>query len=154
MKLHQVFGRAGKCGPSAIAAIAGCTSDEAARAIRQHNGRKAVNGTHDHDLIGALRLLGWEASAAVPGYGASDCRTLPAPYPTLKAWIACMDLDPDTAWIIDAANHWIVLSWHDGELYAADSGYWFSRMPKPYAGQADRRRVKGAIAVRRARVQA
>tara|TARA_R100000234_G_scaffold112166_2_gene85605 strand:- start:56 stop:748 length:693 start_codon:yes stop_codon:yes gene_type:complete len=42
------------CGPSAISAITGMTTGEAARLIRLESGQTRVRGTHTHDLLYAL----------------------------------------------------------------------------------------------------
>ena len=141
MKLHPVHGRAGKCGPSALAAIAGCTTDDAARAIRQYTGKRSVTRTSVPDMTGGLANLGWTCRA-------NNHRKDPDGLPTVRRWIADMDRDERTAWIMLTAKHWIVLSWHDGSLYVADSGFWFSRTPSEYDGRANRRRVVRTIAVK------
>ena len=140
MKLHPVHGRAGKCGPAALAAITGCTTDDASRAMRRHTGKRAVTRTSVGDMTGGLANRGWT-------YRSDNYRLHPAGLPTVRRWIADMDRDERTAWILLTAKHWIVLSWHDGSLYVADSGFWFSRTPSEYDGRADRRRVVRTIAV-------
>jgi hypothetical protein len=58
MKLHQIHGRNKYCGPSAISAITGYSSDDAARVIRHHSGQRAVKGAHQRHVTAALRDFG------------------------------------------------------------------------------------------------
>ena len=61
--LHRITGRATKCGPSAISAIAGVPTHEAAAVIRRLFDRPAVNGVYTDQLAGALEEFGF-----VPDY--------------------------------------------------------------------------------------
>ena len=57
--LHRITGRAVKCGPSAISAIAGVPTHEAAAVIRRLFDRPSVNGVHTDELAAALEEFGW-----------------------------------------------------------------------------------------------
>ena len=61
--LHRITGRATKCGPSAISAIAGVPTHEAAAVIRRLFDRPTVNGVHTDELAAALEKFGF-----VPDY--------------------------------------------------------------------------------------
>ena len=61
--LHRITGRATKCGPSAISAIAGVPTHEAAAVIRRLFDRPSVNGVHTDELAAALEEFGF-----VPDY--------------------------------------------------------------------------------------
>ena len=61
--LHRITGRATKCGPSAISAIAGVPTHEAAAVIRRLFDRPSVNGVHTDELAAAL-----EEFSFVPDY--------------------------------------------------------------------------------------
>ena len=162
--LHRITGRARKCGPSAISAIAGVPTHEAAAVIRRLFDRPAVNGVGQDELGAALAELGWKPDymllhpkypdgrwiedravydrifSAVP----RDLRAL-----TLRRFL---DLAPSGAWAIAAASHWIAY----GEGHVADSGYWLSRKPRrwnpgdPGHAAMGRRRVAAAIRFARA----
>lgn len=58
MKLHEIHGRNRYCGPAAISAITGASTDEAAYAIRQISGQKAVKGSHWADVLSVLKSAG------------------------------------------------------------------------------------------------
>ena len=63
--LHRITGRATKCGPSAISAIAGVPTHEAAAVIRRLYDRTAVNGVFTDELAAALGELGWRPDYAL-----------------------------------------------------------------------------------------
>ena len=63
--LHRITGRATKCGPSAISAIAGVPTHEAAAVIRRLYDRRAVNGVTMDELAAALTEYGWTPDCAV-----------------------------------------------------------------------------------------
>ena len=52
--LHRITGRAVKCGPSAISAIADVPTHEAAAVIRRLFDRPSVNGVYTDELAAAL----------------------------------------------------------------------------------------------------
>ncbi len=68
--LHRITGRAVKCGPSAISAIAGAPTHEAAGIIRRLFDRPSVNGVFMDELAAAHEELGWAPDYAVrhPNY--------------------------------------------------------------------------------------
>ena len=105
IRLHTVRGRNKYCGPAAISALAGVSTDDAARAIREYSGRRAVRGAHLLEVDYALHLL-------------SGLRTVPTPNPgqlTLARW--CRERSPedkDKTFLlcvgpISRGNHWIVV---------------------------------------------
>ena len=57
--LHRITGRATKCGPAAISAIAGVPTHEAAAVIRRLFDRPSVNGVYTDELAAALEEFGW-----------------------------------------------------------------------------------------------
>ena len=63
--LHKVTGRATKCGPSAISAIAGVPTHEAAAVIRRLFDRPSVNGVFIDELAAALEEFGWAPDYAM-----------------------------------------------------------------------------------------
>ena len=63
--LHRITGRATKCGPSAIAAIAGVPTHEAAAVIRRLFDRRTVNGVFMDELAAALHEFGWTPDYAL-----------------------------------------------------------------------------------------
>ena len=63
--LHRITGRAVKCGPSAISAIAGVPTHEAAAVIRRLFDRPSVNGVYTDELAAALEEFGWTPDYAL-----------------------------------------------------------------------------------------
>ena len=63
--LHKITGRATKCGPSTISAIAGVPTHQAAAVIRRLFERRAVNGVFMDELAAALHEFGWEPDYAL-----------------------------------------------------------------------------------------
>ena len=63
--LHRITGRAKKCGPAAISAIAGVPTHEAAAVIRRLSGRYAVNGVYMDEIAAALEEFGWTPDYAI-----------------------------------------------------------------------------------------
>ena len=63
--LHRITGRATKCGPSAISAIAGVPTHEAAAVIRRLFDRRSVNGVFMDELAAALAEFGWTPDYAI-----------------------------------------------------------------------------------------
>ena len=57
--LHRITGRAVKCGPCAISAIADVPTYEAAAVIRRLFDRPVVNGVFIDELAAALAVFGW-----------------------------------------------------------------------------------------------
>ena len=58
MKLHQIHGKNRYCGPAAISAITGASTDDAAYAIRQKSGQRYVKGSACNHVLAALRDSG------------------------------------------------------------------------------------------------
>lgn len=58
MKLHPINGKNRYCGPAAISAITGASTDDAAYAIRQSSGQRFVKGAHWNDVLSSLRSSG------------------------------------------------------------------------------------------------
>ena len=63
--LHRITGRAVKCGPAAISAIAGVPTHEAAAVIRRLFDRPSVNGVYTDELAAALEEFGWAPDYAL-----------------------------------------------------------------------------------------
>ena len=157
--LHRITGRAVKCGPSAISAIAGVPTHEAAAVIRRLFDRPSVNGVYTDELAAALGEFGWAPDHALrhpkyrerryarreevwdrifggrPVRGArGHARDLPGPAP------------PGT-WAISAGNHFVAYA----NGFVADSGAWFSRKPalwfraNPDHDRVALRRVREAV---------
>ena len=135
--LHRITGRATKCGPSAISAIAGVPTHEAAAVIRRLFDRPSVNGVHTDELAAALEEFGW-----APDYALRHPKYRERPYARrqevwdrifaevpfeVRAITLGTFLDPAPAgtWAISAGNHFVAYA--DG--FVADSGAWFSRKP-------------------------
>ena len=135
--LHRITGRAVKCGPSAISAIAGVPTHEAAAVIRSLFDRPSVNGVHTDELAAALGEFGW-----VPDYAFRHPKYCERRYARreevwerifarvpfeVRAITLGTFLDPAPAgtWAISASGHFVAYA--DG--FVADSGAWFSRKP-------------------------
>ena len=138
--LHRITGRATKCGPAAISAIAGVPTHEAAAVIRRLYDRRAVNGVYMDELAAALAELGWE-----PDYALRHPKRHDRPHARRKeVWERIfadvpfdvravtlgkmLDVAPAGTWAISASRHFVAYS--DG--FVADSA-WFSRRPTPWS---------------------
>ena len=64
MKLHQIHGKNRYCGPAAISAITGASTDDAAYAIRCRSGQRFVKGSEDRHVLEALLESGVFAERA------------------------------------------------------------------------------------------
>ena len=138
--LHRITGRATKCGPSAISAIAGVPTHEAAAVIRRLFDRPSVNGIHIDELAAALEAFGWMPDYAMrhPKYRerryarrAEVWERIFADVPfEVRAITLGTFLDPAPAgtWAISASQHFVAYA--DG--FVADSGAWLSRKPAPW----------------------
>ena len=107
MKLHRIVGRAGKCGPSAMAAVTGLPTHECAALLREVTGRTQIHGVQSYELMAAMALAGWRCQ-----------RTLHrgAARPTLAAWLR----DHDTfahSFVLVVRHHFVAVG--SGEI--ADS---------------------------------
>ena len=128
--LHRITGRAQKCGPSAISAIAGIPTHDAAAAIRLIFTRKAVNGVSTDELAAALEQFGWMPEYALrhPRHPDGRWTSSRAHYDRLFHDVpfdlrsvslgTFLDVAPSGTWAIAAASHWIAY----GDGHVADSG--------------------------------
>ena len=134
--LHRITGRATKCGPSAISAIAGVPTHEAAAVIRRLSGRHAVNGVYMDELAAALAKFGWMPDRALRhprlrdrryAHDEEDWERLLSDVPCELRAITLgtfLDTAPSGAWAIATSDHFVAYA--DG--FVADSA-WFSRKP-------------------------
>ena len=135
--LHRITGRATKCGPSAISAIAGVPTHEAAAVIRRLFDRPSVNGVFIDELAAALEEFGWAPDYAIrhPKYRnrryarrEEMWERIFAAVPFDERAIALgtfLDPAPAGTWAVSASNHFVAYA--DG--FVADSGAFFSRKP-------------------------
>ena len=157
--LHRITGRATKCGPSAISAIAGVPTHEAAATIRRLFDRRSVNGVFMDELAAALAEFGWKPDYAIRHPKLRERRFARSeeawerifagvPFDE-RAMTLGTFLDPAPAgtWAISASNHFIAYA--DG--FVADSGAWLSRKPRrwfradPDCDRVARRRIREAV---------
>ncbi len=157
--LHRITGRATKCGPSAISAIAGVPTHEAAATIRRLFDRRSVNGVFMDELAAALAEFGWMPDYAIRHPKLRERRFARreeawerifagVPFDE-RAMTLGTFLDPAPAgtWAISASNHFIAYA--DG--FVADSGAWVSRKPRlwfradPDCDRVARRRIREAV---------
>lgn len=59
VNIKPVHGKNRYCGPAAVSAITGCTTDQAALLMREKHGRKAIRGAFDSEVFYALAHLGY-----------------------------------------------------------------------------------------------
>ena len=135
--LHRITGRATKCGPSAISAIAGVPTHEAAAVIRRLFDRPSVNGVFIDELAAALAEFCWMPDYALrhPEYRNHRFARREPEWERIFAGVpfdqravtlgAFLDPAPAGTWAISASNHFVAYA--DG--FVADSGAWFSRKP-------------------------
>ena len=135
--LHRITGRATKCGPAAISAIAGVPTHDAAAVIRRLTGRRAVNGVYMDELAAALAEFGWTPDRALRHPKLRERRYAHDE----KAWerrlsdVPCelravtlgtfLDPAPAGTWAIATSDHFVAY----GDGFVADSGAFFSRRP-------------------------
>ena len=157
--LHRITGRAVKCGPAAISAIAGVPTHEAAAAVRRLFDRRAVNGVFIDELAAALEKFGWAPVRALRHPKFRDRRFArrekvwerifaDVPFDVRAVTLGTfLDVAPAGTWAISASNHFLAYS--DG--FVADSGAWFSRKPtlwfraNPDHDRVALRRVREAV---------
>lgn len=85
------------CGPSAISAVTGLTTGEAARLIRSITGKASVKGTHASELIGAFAKCNIEVLSVRCVSGES----------TLGQWLKdSSQLRGDDVFLVSAGHHW------------------------------------------------
>ena len=135
--LHRITGRATKCGPSAISAIAGVPTHEAAAVIRRLFDRPSVNGVFTDELAATLEEFGWKPDYALrhPKYRNRRYARREEVWKRIFADVpfdaraitlgTFLDPAPSGTWAISASNHFVAYA--DG--FVADSGAWFSRKP-------------------------
>ena len=157
--LHRITGRAVKCGPSAISAIAGVPTHEAAAVIRRLFDRPSVNGVYTDELTAALGEFGWTPNHALrhPKYRERRFARREEVWEHIFADVpfdvraitlgTFLDPAPSGTWAISAGNHFVAYA--DG--FVADSGAWFSRKPaiwfraNPDHDRVALRRVREAV---------
>ena len=157
--LYRIKGRATKCGPAAISAIAGVHTEDAARIIRRLFDRKTVNGAYMDELAATLIELGWKPDYALRHRSYRQRRHArrqetydrifeKVPYDIRSVTIGrVLDVWPSGTWAIATPTHFIAYS--DG--FVADNGAWFSRKPElwfranPRHDRAGRRRLDEAV---------
>ena len=157
--LHRITGRATKCGPSAISAIAGVPTHEAAGVIRRLFDRPSVNGVFMDELAAALEEFGWTPDYAVrhPNYRNRRYARQDDVWERIFADVpfderaitlgTFLDPAPSGTWVVVAGNHFVAYA----DSFVADSGAWFSRKPAPWSranpghGRAALRRVQEAV---------
>ena len=157
--LHRITGRATKCGPSAISAIAGVPTHEAAAVIRRLFDRPSVNGVLIDELAAALAEFGWMPDYAIrhPKYREHRHARREEVWERIFADVpfdVCamtlgtfLDPSPAGTWAISASNHFVAYS--DG--FVADSSAWLSRKPRlwfradPDCDRVARRRIREAV---------
>ena len=135
--LHRITGRATKCGPSAISAIAGVPTHEAAAVIRRLFDRPSVNGVFIDELAAALEEFGWTSDYALrhPKYRNRRHARREEVWEHIFAGVpfderaitlgTFLDPAPSGTWAISAGNHFVAYA--DG--FVADSGAFFTRRP-------------------------
>ena len=138
--LHRITGRATKCGPSAISAIAGVPTHEAAAVIRRLYDRTAVNGVFTDELAAALAEFRWRPDYALrhPKYRDRRFARREEAWQRIFADVpfdvraislgTFLDAAPAGTWAISASQHFVAYA--DG--FVADSGAWLSRKPAPW----------------------
>ena len=157
--LHRITGRATKCGPSAISAIAGVPTHEAAAVIRRLFDRPSVNGVYTDELAAALEAFGFVPDYAMrhPKYRERRYARRDAVWERIFADVpfevraitlgTFLDPAPAGTWAISAGNHFVAYA--DG--FVADSGAWFNRKPAfwfravPEHDRVALRRVREAV---------
>ena len=157
--LHRITGRAVKCGPAAISAIAGVPTHEAAAVIRRLFDRPAVNGVYTDELAAALEELGWAPDYAIrhPKYRERRYARRDEVWERIFADVPSevravtlgtfLDAAPAGTWAISAGGHFVAYA--DG--FVADSAAWFSRQPalwrraNPDHNRVTLRRVREAV---------
>ena len=156
--LHRITGRATKCGPSAISAIAGVPTHEAAAVIRRLFDRRSVNGVFMDELAAALAEFGWTPDYAIRHPKLRERRFARSEEAWERVFAGVpsderamtlgtfLDPAPTGTWTISASNHFVAYA--DG--YVADSA-WFSRKPavwfraNPDHDRVARRRIREAV---------
>jgi hypothetical protein len=102
--LSAPHGRNQWCGPAAVSAVTGCSSDLAALLVAQDRygvdcvrRLRGVRGTYTREVCKVLRVLGWRS---VVSWFRSEDRE------TFAAWTYRMRADR-RAWIVSTSEHWL-----------------------------------------------
>lgn len=105
MKIHPITGKNRYCGPAAISAITGCTTDDAAYAIRKNSGQRFVKGTYAHQVIDVLKEAGITCTQIRWSFSKDDRMTL-------AQWLrhTVDKRKPGIVYLLVAGNHYQVVS--------------------------------------------
>lgn len=103
--LYEPVGKNRYCGPTAVAAITGISTDEAARLMREWSGRRAIKGAGLGELAAALRARGCN----VTGSGLQFAHLEAMERPTLAAWLKTGSRPLDRHVVVVYRNHYGVL---------------------------------------------
>ena len=95
--MHKVTGKNSYCGPFAIAALTGRTTDDVAALVRSFTGRRYIKWMCTSDVERALRRLG--RTVRTTRFGKA---------PTLNQWINKY-AKPDTSYVVLVTGHFIVV---------------------------------------------
>ena len=157
--LHRITGRATKSGPSAISAIAGVPTHEAAAVIRRLYDRRAVNGVYMDELAAALAEFGWRPDYALrhPKYRDRHYARRQSEWERIFAEVpfevravtlgTFLDAAPAGSWAVSVSDHFVAC----GDGLVADSGAWFERRVVPWSranpdhGRVALRRIREAV---------
>ena len=151
--LHKITGRAKKCGPSAISAIVGVPTHDAAATLRRLTGRRAINGVCFRYMHAAFVEYGFKATDFFFHQKTNLNTWAGMPFAWMKRHNArqenhtlasFLDTKPDGTWLLCVKCHWIVYS--DGKI--ADSGWMFSRKPTAWTDSKLHRKVRIISAMR------
>ena len=102
------------CGPSAISAVTGMTTGEAARLLRHVSGRTAIKGTHPHELYRALAFCGIRMQTRIvrPLSPPIQIKGKTVTHPTLAQWLkdTVKERTSDRIFLVVAGHHWQLVS--------------------------------------------
>lgn len=87
IKLHKPHGKNRYCGPAAISAVTGVSTDEAAAVVRHLTGKRSVKGMHDGEMVRALSALGATVQEIARGGKRIEQKTGKLRAPNLKEWM-------------------------------------------------------------------
>lgn len=105
-----VTGKNSYCGPTALAAFTGLSTDEIARIVRLQTGKPAVKGLHRMDLMNVVRYLGGRAEIIDMGLKLRQPSGV-SRRPTLKEWIAARaDELKGKRLIVETPTHYVAVS--------------------------------------------
>lgn len=94
--LHPALGNNRFCGPGAMAALTGMSTDEAAAAIRKTTGKRAVFGVRAEDMLDTFCSLGYTwKRVTTPAH-----RSLEKVAPTL----------PHGVYLVNVTHHYVAVS--------------------------------------------